>query len=199
MANSLVFDNVTFSYGKDNPVFKQLSFSVERGSFFSVIGDNGSGKSTLAKLICGLLKPQSGTIKTSGYAGLVFQNPQNQMVGLTVEEEVAFGPENIGLPPLNIKSGVESALLTVGLKGLENQLVENLSAGQVQALAIAGILAMDSDIIVCDESLSMLDCKSRINILNILHGLCKNGKTVVYITNDLEEIDQSDAVLELEC
>lgn len=194
---SIVFDNVSFSYDGKTNIVNNLSFSVESGSFVSIIGDNGSGKTTIAKLICSILEPVSGEVRTNGYAGLIFQNPVNQMVGLTVEEEVAFGPENLGLDREEIRNRVDKALKDVGLSGLEKELVSNLSGGQAQALAIAGILAMNSSIIVCDESLSMLDNPSKKRVMTLLKNLCKKGKTVVFITNDIDETDGSDKVLEL--
>lgn len=194
---SIVFDKVCFSYEKGQEVIHDLSFEIKQSCFCTILGDNGSGKSTVAKLICSVLEPTGGSVSVEGYAGLVFQNPVNQMVGLTVEEEVAFGPENLGLSSSEIKSKVSDALQQVGLSGKEKDLVETLSGGQVQALALAGILAMDSQIIVCDESLSMLDFNSKNETLALLHKLSKQGKTVVYITNDVDETKDSDMVLEL--
>lgn len=194
---SIVFGKVCFSYEKGQEVIHDLSFEIKQGCFCTILGDNGSGKSTVAKLICSVLEPTGGSVSVEGYAGLVFQNPVNQMVGLTVEEEVAFGPENLGLSSSEIKSKVSDALQQVGLSGKEKDLVETLSGGQVQALALAGILAMDSQIIVCDESLSMLDFNSKNETLALLHKLSKQGKTVVYITNDVDETKDSDMVLEL--
>lgn len=195
--NSVVFNQVSFSYEKEDFTVKDLSFEIKKGSFCSIIGKNGSGKTTVAKLICGLLEPQEGQITTDGYAGLIFQNPQNQMVGLTVEEEVAFGLENMGIESSKIREKVFQVLKDVKLNGLEKRLVETLSGGQVQALAIAGVLAMDSKIIVCDESLSMLDASAKKRVLKLLHNLCKKGKTVVYITNEPDETADSDMVMEL--
>ena len=200
--------DVRYSYGRGD-VLCGLSLSVEEGSFTSVTGDSGAGKSTFARLLNALLVPGSGKVIIGGAdtsdskkvhdirrcVSLVFQNPDNSIIGDTVADDVAFGPENMGLPVAEIKERVRESLSLVGLEGLEDADPNCLSGGQKQLLAIAGALAIRPRCIVLDEGTVMLDPKGRKAVLSVLHRLNKErGMTVVLITRDSDEIAQSDVV-----
>lgn len=193
---------VRFSYpGSDEPAIDGLDWEIPRGAFVAVVGSNGSGKSTLARLLNGLLVPTEGTVRVAGLdpsrpdhrweirrrVGLVFQNPENQIVATTVEDDVAFGPENLGLPPAEIRLRVRAALEAVGLGHLAAREVHQLSGGQKQRLAIAGVLALQPDCLVLDEPTSLLDPAGRQEVLHVLRNLHRQGKTVVLITHRMEE------------
>lgn len=205
-------DNVFFSY-KDGGVrtnaLKGLSLSIEEGSFVSVIGPNGCGKSTFGKLLNALLVPTSGRLVVDGLdssdaancyeirrrIGIVFQNPDNQIVGDTVEDDVAFGPENTGMDLETMKSRICSSMEQTGISGLGSFKPENLSGGQKQRVAIAGILALEPRCIVLDEATSMLDPKGRLEVLSAVHRLNREqGITVILITHYMEEVIDSDVV-----
>ncbi len=203
-------EQVTFGYrceGESVLAVDDLSMAIQPGQKIVVLGRNGSGKSTLAKLFTGLILPDTGRIKTGGIdtadddqlfelrrkCGFVFQNPDNQIVGTTVEEDVAFGPENIGVPLPDLRSRVESALTTVGLLERREEAPANLSGGQKQKLAIAGILAMQPEGIILDEATSMLDPLSRRELLELLDRLVKvEGLTAVHITHHMDEALDAD-------
>lgn len=213
MDNIIEVSDVTFEYtDNDNvsTVLKNLSFSVERGSFTVILGHNGSGKSTLAKLMSGLLKPDSGTVTVDGITtadeqneievhrrvGMVFQNPDNQIVATIVEEDVAFGPENLGLPPNVIRERVDSALKTVDMYDYRLHAPHKLSGGQKQRVAIAGIIAMEPECIVFDEPTSMLDPKGRREVMDTIYRLNKEKNiTIVLITHYMEEVEKADRVV----
>ena len=206
-------DHVTFEYRDGESVHtavKDLSLTVEKGSFTVILGHNGSGKSTLARLLNGLNRPTAGKVTVGGLdtaeekneiaikkqVGLVFQNPDNQIVASIVEEDVAFGPENLGLPPQEIRARVDEALEKVGMTEYATAAPHRLSGGQKQRVAIAGMLAMRPDCLVLDEPTAMLDPKGRQEIITTLHSLNRNeGMTVVLITHYMEEAADADRVV----
>ena len=194
--------DVTFSYpslgGQPKPVFARLSLSIPRGRYVALMGPNGSGKSTLGKLIKGLLSPSSGQILVDGRAlkpgeipsrvGYVFSNPENQIVSTVVEEDVAFGLENMGIEPSLIARRVEESLHLVEMEPYRHHSPHLLSGGQQQKVVLAGILAMESDVLVLDEPTSMLDLGQREEILNLLRKIQERGRrTVLHITHSVEE------------
>lgn len=206
------FDNVKYSYrdgGADFAV-NGVTLSVREGEFVAVLGRNGSGKSTLAKLINALLVPTEGSVKVFGMdtsddkqtfeirrnAGMVFQNPDNQIVATIVEEDAAFGPENLGLPPEEIRRRVDDALKAVGMYDYRMHAPSQLSGGQKQRVAIAGIIAMRPSCIVLDEPTAMLDPKGRREVMKTIRLLNRNyGITIVLITHYMEEAAQADRVI----
>ncbi|PWL43519.1 MAG: energy-coupling factor transporter ATPase [Bacillota bacterium] len=204
---------VTYAYEDGAPAVNQVSLEITKGEYLAVVGKNGSGKSTLAKLINGLLLPDEGEVRVFGLStreegrmrdirrqvGMVFQNPDNQIVASIVEEDVAFGPENLGIPPAEIRQRVQEALRAVGMWKYRRRAPHMLSGGQKQRVAIAGILAMEPAIIVFDESTSMLDPKGREDITAIMEMLNRErGITVIHITHSMEEAMMADRVLVME-
>ena len=182
---------------------EDLNFTIEDGEFVSIIGRNGSGKSTCAKLMNGLLLPENGTVlvqnvETSNaemiweirsHVGMVFQNPDNQIIGATVEEDVAFGPENLGVPHKEMVERVYRSIDRVGLKGFEKKEPHLLSGGQKQRVAIAGILAMNPKCIVLDEATAMLDPVGRREVMNVITELNRDYHiTIVLITHHMDEV-----------
>lgn len=208
-------ENVTYkykSYIEDEIVaaVKNLSIEVKKGEFLVILGHNGSGKSTLAKMMNGLLLPTSGDIHVMGMntkdeekiwdirqkAGIVFQNPDNQIVATIVEEDVAFGPENQGVEPSEIRRRVDESLEIVEMSDYKKHAPHLLSGGQKQRVAIAGILAMKPDCIIFDEPTSMLDPTGRIEVMNTIKKLNKEeGKSIVLITHYMDEAVQGDRVV----
>ena len=201
-------EDVCHSYGSTE-VLNSLSLRIESGRFTVLAGRNGSGKTTAAKLLNALIIPEKGRVVVDGFdsrdkssipeirkrIGLVFQNPDNQIVSDTVEDDVAFGPENLGLPSAEIRHRVDVSLKAMGLYERRLDDPSSLSGGQKQKLAIAGILAIRPQCIVLDESLSMLDPPSRSEILHLLRRLCdEDGLAVLLITHDMEEAAFSDYV-----
>jgi len=200
---ALQLDNVSFSYEEDGPkALNGVSLSVKRGEFLAVLGHNGSGKSTLAKLICGLLTADTGKVTVWGYdpadkdgvnevrthAGVVFQNPDNQTVASIVEDDVAFGPENLGVPREEIGRRIDWALSVVGMEKYRRATPSRLSGGQKQRIAVAGVLAIKPDVLVLDESTAMLDPKGRAEVCEVAARLNREeGMTVVLITHFMEE------------
>ena len=204
---------VTYAYEDGAPAVNQVSLEITKGEYLAVVGKNGSGKSTLAKLINGLLLPDEGEVRVFGLStreegrmrdirrqvGMVFQNPDNQIVASIVEEDVAFGPENLGISPAEIRQRVQEALRAVGMWEYRRRAPHMLSGGQKQRVAIAGILAMEPAIIVFDESTSMLDPKGREDITAIMEMLNRErGITVIHITHSMEEAMMADRVLVME-
>ena len=211
--------NVTYEYKNEDAyrgeeavvaAVKDLSLEIERGSFTVILGHNGSGKSTLAKMLNGLNKPTVGDILVDGIntrdeetetevkrrVGMVFQNPDNQLIASIVEEDVAFGPENLGLEPKVIRERVKNALKAVGMEEFANSTPHRLSGGQKQRIAIAGIIAMEPECLVLDEPTAMLDPKGRREIISTLHKLnSEKGITVILITHYMEEAENADRVL----
>ena len=215
ISNAIEFKDVTFTYPESKaPVLKKISFKVEKGSWTALIGHNGSGKSTISKLINGLLLPDkdSGSVITvSGMnlnsenvwdirekVGIVFQNPDNQFVGATVGDDVAFGLENRGVPRDQMVQTVKKVLSDVGMLDYIDAEPANLSGGQKQRVAIAGILAVEPEIIILDESTSMLDPSGRDKILKIIKRLMsEKNLTILSITHDIDEADMADNVIVL--
>lgn len=209
MGEFIKVDNVSFSYD-DNRVLNNISLSVQEGEFVALLGHNGCGKSTMAKLFNVLLSPQSGTVTIDGITaeteddiyeirsrvGLVLQNPDNQLVATVVEEDVAFGPENLGVPPQEIRRRVDSALKAVDMYEYRSHAPHKLSGGQKQRVAIAGIIAMEPRCIVLDEPTAMLDPKGRQEVMDTIRHLNKSmGITIVLITHYMDEAVQADRVI----
>ena len=206
------FDNVTYSYDGKRDALASTTLSVEQGTFTCVLGGNGSGKSTLAKHINALLKPDSGTVRVMGLdssdpenvfsirsnAGMVFQNPDDQIVASVIENDVAFGPENLGVPTEDLRARVEAALAQVGLQGFEKKQTETLSGGQKQRVAVAGVLAMKPQVLVLDEASAMLDPRGRAGLMRVCRELNDAGMTIVLITHFMEEAARADRVIVLE-
>ncbi|MBI4863986.1 MAG: ATP-binding cassette domain-containing protein [Candidatus Riflebacteria bacterium] len=203
---------VSFNYPEGPRVLSDIQLAIPTGDYVGIVGPNGSGKSTLVRLFNGLLLPQSGTVLVDGLdvlnrrdrpairqkVGLVFQNPENQIVGTIVEDDVAFGPENLGLSTPVIRQRVDEALARVGLGDLKDRSPSTLSGGQKQRLAIGSVLAMLPYHLVLDEPLSMLDPTGREEVLSVVARLNRDpGITVVYVTHALEELLQSNRVVAL--
>ncbi|MDL2225187.1 energy-coupling factor transporter ATPase [Eubacteriales bacterium OttesenSCG-928-M02] len=211
MENAIAFENVSFAYGEKD-VIKDVSLTIEKGQYIAIVGKNGSGKSTLAKLMNGLLTPDNGTISIFGLTGtaeetqkeirrrvgMVFQNPDNQIVASIVEEDVAFGPENLGIAPLEIRKRVDDALATVGMTDYALRAPHMLSGGQKQRVAISGVLAMEPEVVIFDESTSMLDPQGREEILSTMGMLHEKGMTVIHITHGMEEALLAERILVME-
>ncbi len=211
-------EKLCFSYPGDEdtpavPVLFDVDFEVKRGEFIAVLGRNGSGKSTFAKLLNMILTPDSGKIYIDGLditrpdmteeeimeirrrIGMVFQNPDNQLVATIVEEDIAFGPENMGIPPAQIRERVDEALATVGMTKFARHSPHHLSGGQKQRIAIAGILAMAPECILFDESTAMLDPSGRREVMNTIEKLNRErGMTVITITHNMDEAVRADRV-----
>lgn len=210
---------LSFSYDEDGngkKTVENLDFQIERGSFTAIIGHNGSGKSTIAKLMCGVLEPSSGEIyidsKSAGRilrvscdedifdvrktVGMVFQNPDNQLVATVVEEDVAFAPENLGIPSPEIRKKVDAALKAVGLYEYRTHDTHKLSGGQKQRVAIAGILAMSPECVIFDESTAMLDPRGRDDVMKIIKEMRDSlGITVILITHYMNEAALADRIM----
>lgn len=212
------FDNVTFVYdledeeaaGQALPALEGINLSVNKGEFVAVLGHNGSGKSTLAKLCNAIYEPTSGTVTVKGIVadseekadeirrivGMVFQNPDNQIVATIVEDDVAFGPENLGIEPSEIRKRVDDALNAVNMYKFRHREPHKLSGGQKQRVAIAGVLAMQTECIVLDEPTAMLDPMGREEVMKAVHRLNKEmGITVVLVTHFMDEAVQADRVV----
>ena len=203
--------NLSFRYKESQEYYdvKDITFHVKRGEWLSIVGHNGSGKSTTVRLIDGLLEAESGEIVIDGQRltdenvwnirrqiGMVFQNPDNQFVGATVEDDVAFGLENQGLPRQEMKKRVEEALDLVGMLDFKKREPARLSGGQKQRVAIAGVVALRPAILILDEATSMLDPEGRKELIETVQGIRKDyDMTVISITHDLEEVAMSDRVL----
>ncbi|RLD15631.1 MAG: energy-coupling factor transporter ATPase [Caldiserica bacterium] len=207
------FKNVSFSYLSPEriDVLKNVNLKIDKGEFVSIIGRNGSGKSTLARLISVLLLPSEGEVFVDGMntreeenlykirrkVGMVFQNPDNQIVSQIVEEDVAFGLENLNFPPDKIREKVDEVLEEVGLYEFKNFPPHFLSGGQKQKLAIAGVLVMEPEYLVLDEPTSLLDPRGRRDVINLILKLHKKGITIVLITHRMEEASMSQRVIVL--
>ncbi len=208
----IVLEDVTYSYADTRaPALAGVSVTLAAGSWTAIVGANGSGKSTLARLANGLLTPSAGRVTVDGIdtaeedrawdvrsrVGLVLQNPDNQIVGTVVEEDVAFGPENLGVERAELRRRVDDALAAVGLTGLERREPHLLSEGQKQRLAIAGALAMHPAALVLDEPTAMLDLDGRADVLGVLRRLQAGGTAIVHITHDLAEALHAERVIAL--
>ena len=207
----IIFDNVHYTYpGDEKESLCGVSLSIEKGSFVAVLGHNGSGKSTFAKHMNGILIPDSGRVLVDGldtsaeehiidvrrHVGMVFQNPDNQLVANVVEDDVAFAPENLGVEPLIIRRRVDASLRLVGMYEYRMHAPHLLSGGQKQRVAIAGVIAMEPDIIVLDEPTAMLDPQGRREVVDTVYSLCRaKGMTVVYITHHMDECIDADRLI----
>lgn len=199
---------VSFSYDGVTPALDGIDLNIEDGEFFCILGGNGSGKSTFAKHLNALLQPDAGTVRINGMdasdpelvydirstAGMVFQNPDDQIVATLVEDDVAFGPENLGVPSAQIAQRVREALKGVGLVGFERHETHALSGGQKQRVALAGVLAMEPRVLILDEASSMLDPRGRKGLMKVCRALHDRGMTIVMITHFMEEAAEADRV-----
>lgn len=208
-------EHVTYEYKSyiDDTIqkaVKDVSLDINKGEFLVILGHNGSGKSTLAKMMNGLLLPTSGEVQVMGMntkdeqkiwdirskAGMVFQNPDNQIVATIVEEDVAFGPENLGIPPSEIRKRVDDALALVEMSEYKKHAPHLLSGGQKQRVAIAGILAMNPDCIIFDEPTAMLDPNGRLEVMDTIRRLNElEHKTIILITHYMEEAVEADRIV----
>lgn len=212
------FDNVTYVYDaedeeaevREKPALSDVSFSINKGEFVAVLGHNGSGKSTLAKLCNAIFEPTKGKVKVKGMVadseekadeirrivGMVFQNPDNQIVATIVEDDVAFGPENLGVEPKEIRRRVDDALKSVNMYEFRHREPHKLSGGQKQRVAIAGVIAMQTECIVLDEPTAMLDPKGREEVMQTVKRLNSElGITIVLVTHFMDEAVQADRVI----
>ena len=215
MANFIEVKDLVYRYSKEQgddnlcPAINHVSIEIKRGEYISLAGSNGSGKSTLARCLNGLLLPTEGEILVDGMdtndddliwdirkkIGMVFQNPDNQIVSSMVEDEVAFGPENIGIENPELRKRVDNALKSVGMYEYRNREAHKLSGGQKQRIAIAGAVAMRPDCIVFDEPTAMLDPKGRSQVMKVIRELNDQGITIILITHFMEEVAEADRVL----
>lgn len=214
MENMIEAKNLSFVYQtseqKVTPAVNAINLSVKKGEFIGIIGPNGSGKSTLAKLFNGLLLPTEGNVHIKGMdtrdknkiwdirqtAGMVFQNPDNQIVATIIEEDIAFGPENLGIPPDQIRHRVDEALNIVDMNEYRQHAPHLLSGGQKQRIAIAGVIAMKPECIILDEPTAMLDPSGRKEVINTVLKLNREEKiTIIYITHFMDEVVYADRVI----
>lgn len=216
MDTIITFENVSFAYPPQppetlsEPVLRDISLTIKKGELVAVLGHNGSGKSTLAKLLGGIYLPRSGTVTVAGMdtadpsklwdirqkAGFVFQNPDNQIVATVVEEDVAFALENLGVPPAEIRRRVDEALRTVGMYEYREHAPHRLSGGQKQRIAVAGVLAMEPEVLILDEPTAMLDPKGRDEVMGTILTLCREqGVTILLITHHMNEAALCDRVV----
>ena len=215
MTNFIEVKDLVYKYSKEQgddnlcPAIDHVSIEISRGEYIAVAGSNGSGKSTLARCLNGLLLPTEGEILVDGMdtsddeciwdirkkIGMVFQNPDNQIVSSMVEDEVAFGPENIGVENPELRKRVDNALKAVGMYEYRNREAHKLSGGQKQRIAIAGAVAMRPDCIVLDEPTAMLDPKGRSQVMKVIRELNNQGITIILITHFMEEVAEADRVL----
>lgn len=216
MDSIITIENLKFEYVKEGEettitALHDINLQIQRGSFTAILGKNGSGKSTLAKNLNGLFLPTGGVIYVNGFdtadeehiwdvrqsAGMVFQNPDNQLVSAIVEDDVAFGPENLGIEPGEIRRRVDKALEDVNMGAFKDKPPHLLSGGQKQRIAIAGVVAMKPECIIFDEPTAMLDPKGRSEIMKIIKELHEEGITVILITHFMEEAVHADRVIVL--
>ncbi|WP_410507995.1 energy-coupling factor transporter ATPase [Methanosarcina hadiensis] len=202
-------ENVCYNYPDGTPALRNIHLAIRKGEYLGIIGRNGSGKSTLALHLNGLLKPQKGKVMVKGMdtgeyskireirktVGIVFQNPETQFIGRTVEEDLAFGPENLCLPPTEIRKRIDRALDEIKLQKYRYHSPKALSGGQGQCVALAGILTMEPECLVFDEVTSMLDPDSGEAVLKRIKKLHEKGKTIVYTTHNLEELHSADRII----
>ena len=206
---SIEVKNLCFEYEENVPTIKNISFEVNQGEYVAILGHNGSGKSTIAKLLIGLLEKKSGEIivhqipldeqslyEVRSHVGIVFQNPDNQFIGATVRDDIAFGLENKCVPTEQMDSIIEKYANEVDMQAFLDHEPSKLSGGQKQRVAIAGILAMQPDILILDESTSMLDPKGRNEINQLVYKIRQEKKmTVISITHDIEEAAKADRII----
>ena len=212
MSELIQVQNVSYTYttqqGRSIPALQDITLSIRHGEYLTILGHNGSGKSTLAQLLNGLLTPTAGRVIVEGWettdaahlreirqrVGMIFQSPDNQLIANTVEEDVAFGPENLGVPHDELADRIRQSLEAVGLWKYRRRPPHTLSAGQKQRTAIAGVLAMRPLCLILDEATAMLDPAGRRDVLHIVRDLHDNGTTIVAITHNMEETLQADRV-----
>ena len=210
---TILVEGLKYVYeGADDPALESIDIEFSCGKSYALLGRNGSGKSTLARCLNGLIVPTEGRVVSCGHdtsraalsaevarsVALVFQNPDTQLVGATVEEEVAFGPENLGLPSDRIRARVDTALKKAGVADLAERQPHRLSQGQKQLVAIAGAIAMEPEFLVSDESTSMLDYSARQRVLDLFEELRSTGMGIIHVTHFLEEAITADEVVVLE-
>ncbi len=209
MRKMIELKNITFGYDADSPVLKNYSLTINSGEFITILGHNGSGKSTLSKLLVGLMEPQQGEIIIDGELlsedtiptirqkiGIVFQNPDNQFVGSTVRDDIAFGLENKCVSYDVMNELVERYAQKVGMEKFLDSEPHYLSGGEKQRVAIAGVLALGANIIILDEATAMLDPRGRENVMNLIHELVEDrDKTIIMITHHLDEAVKSDRII----
>ncbi|MCF7924138.1 MAG: energy-coupling factor transporter ATPase [Candidatus Izimaplasma sp.] len=199
---------LNYSYTKKKKVLKDINFTINKGDWVAVLGHNGSGKSTLAKALVGLIEPSVGSVEVDGLElnqdtvyeirkkiGIVFQNPDNQFVGVTVRDDIAFGMENLAVPREEMLKRIDFFSKKVQMEKYLDKEPSQLSGGQKQRVAIAGILAMQTDIIIFDEATSMLDPFSREDLMNYIKKLHEEGLTIIMITHDINEALLADKML----
>jgi energy-coupling factor transport system ATP-binding protein len=209
-------EGVSFDYRLNSEevvrVLRDVSLDIYPGEYVAIIGHNGSGKSTLVKHFNGILKPTEGNVYVAGFntkddryrreirrrVGMVFQHPDNQIVATIVEDDVAFGLENIGVPPREMRKRIDAALEAVGMSSYRNRPPHHLSGGQKQRVAIAGVLAMEPRCLVLDEATSMLDAHGRREILQVLRRLHQRGMTIIAVSHHMSEAAEADRVLVIE-
>lgn len=211
-AKNITFDYPNFENEEEgsNRALENVNFEVKKGEFVGIIGHNGSGKSTLSKLLNAILLPTEGDIEIKGMntkdpektwdirqtAGMVFQNPDNQLVATIVEDDVAFGPENLGVPPKEIRERVDNCLEIVGMSDFKKSEPNNLSGGQKQRVAIAGILAMEPECIILDEPTAMLDPNGRKEVIKTIKKLNKEKEmTILHVTHFMDELVDADRII----
>lgn len=208
----ITFENISFSYDGERQALRDITLTIPPGEFLCILGGNGSGKSTLAKHINALLEPDAGVVTVCGYdtrneenrflirsqTGMVFQNPDDQIVASLVENDVAFGPENLGILNPELRNRVNQSLESVGLKGYETHETHSLSGGQKQRVALAGALALNPKILVLDEASAMLDPRGQQELMKACKSLHARSMTIVMITHFMEEAVQADRVIILE-
>jgi len=201
--------NLAYNYADEPPVLRDINLLINAGEYVALIGPNGCGKTTLIRHFNALLRPSSGVVLVNGLnthdsksvgeirrlVGMIFQNPDNQIVGMSVEEDVAFGPGNLGLPARELRRRVDLALSMVGLEGLEKRPPHILSGGQKQLLAMAGLLALEPKLIVLDEPTASLDPDGTNKVLALLQDLKSRGIGIVHVTQNMEEAALADRVL----
>lgn len=213
MTTMIKVKDLTYRYNStdEQPALNKVSLEIEAGQWVAIIGHNGSGKSTLAKALDGLIEPEAGTIEVAGlkltaktvwevrnHIGMVFQNPDNQFVGADVEGDVAFGMENRGLARSKMVKRVKQALAAVNMTAYAKHEPVRLSGGQKQRVAIAGVLALQPDVIIFDESTSMLDPEGRQDIIDLMSKLNQEGFTIISITHDIDEASLAQRVIVLD-
>lgn len=213
MTTMIKVKDLTYRYNStdEQPALNKVSLEIEAGQWVAIIGHNGSGKSTLAKALDGLIEPEAGTIEVAGlkltaktvwevrnHIGMVFQNPDNQFVGADVEGDVAFGMENRGLARSEMVRRVKQALAVVNMTAYAKHEPVRLSGGQKQRVAIAGVLALQPDVIIFDESTSMLDPEGRQDIIDLMSKLNQEGFTIISITHDIDEASLAQRVIVLD-